>query len=339
MNGPERAREHLRQVVGVLVHERAADHRVTAARVAELRREVDHVRAGLARGRDGGVGAQRVPAWDRARPGERPVVRHPAAHAVLGPDVLRRGVADDDDRRHGARQRRPAPLVALAPRLEARLARRGPDELAPLAGREDRVDLRVRAQPREHVRVPLAARLVERRAGAGRRRREHAQRPGDVEHAPAAPLGQHRQRRAPVLGVAVADQRDGRGRPLRRRAERALRRRGVILRFVHGKFGFSSASSGVGVTRRARRGLTQRCCGSRAAAPKQRGAGAGARGERTPASARSRQRERSAARPGAAAPGRGRRGAFHARLRRAATSRLMPARRRGTASGSSRAGA
>ena len=32
----ERAREHLRQVVGVLVHERAADHGVAAARVAEL---------------------------------------------------------------------------------------------------------------------------------------------------------------------------------------------------------------------------------------------------------------------------------------------------------------
>ena len=32
----ERAREHLRQVVGVLVHERAADHRVAPARVAEL---------------------------------------------------------------------------------------------------------------------------------------------------------------------------------------------------------------------------------------------------------------------------------------------------------------
>ena len=131
------------------------------------------------------------------------------------------------------------------------------------------------------------------------------QRPGDVEHAPAAPLG-----RAPPAPSASA------GRGCRRSARPVAVARsagapnahsvaaGVSLRFVHGKFGSSSASSGVGVTtaREARVGaavLRVAGGGAEAARP-----GAGARGEQRRERDGRGQRERSAARPGAAAPGR-----------------------------------
>ncbi|MBE2320330.1 hypothetical protein DVA67_030480 [Solirubrobacter sp. CPCC 204708] len=202
----ERAGEDLREVVGVLVHERAADHRIAAPRVAELACQVDGRPAGRTRGRGGWIRSE--PARVRAGAFERALVSHPATDAVLGCDGLRGRVADDDHVPVG--QLGEARDVARQTGGVRALAGRGHDELLGLAGDEDRPDLRVVVQPRHDVGVPLRAALIERRPGARGRRREHAQRHRGVLHSPVASPGDDRERRAHVLRMAVADQRDGR---------------------------------------------------------------------------------------------------------------------------------
>ena len=150
-----------------------------------------------------------------------------------------------------------------------------------------RMPARASARPADsRARRPRARRA---RLEPRRRARQRAARARDRHAAPAPCLRDDLERRAPVRGVAVADQRDRRAGLAGRHAELARRQRRPRPRAAcRASSARRRASSGDGDRRSAAAcGFTQRRAASREAAPKQRGRAARL-GRRRDVAARSR---------------------------------------------------
>ena len=183
-----------------------------------------------------------------------------------------RVVADHDHALDRRRQRLPGGDVALDLRLERRRARPDDHAAAAMLGHEQRAHLGMDLEPALHLGVPARAGLAVRALERGRRVREQALALIHRDPAPALRARDDLERGSPVDGVAVAHEREARLRAGGREPERAGRGAGP---------GRDRRARGARRERRVagrrRHGVAQpwvaaRCSGSRAAAPKQRGA-------------------------------------------------------------------
>ena len=215
-------------------------------------------------------------ALDRADAARVALLRLRLAHALVGLEADDRRVADDDDGLDRRRQRLPRRLEARDLRVELGAAVGDDDVAGEVRHDEHRVDRRVLGEPLRHLEVPLQALGPPRRRELGRRVHERAARARDRHAAPALALRDDLERRAPVRGMAVADERDrraGASRPARR--TRTGPRTPSNDSGVHGEFCEKIASSGGGTIAVRSLRFTQRRSGSRDAAPKQRRRAAG----------------------------------------------------------------
>ena len=190
--------------MSVLVHERASDDRVAEPRAAHQAREVDDPHPSRAQARRRGdrriVGQNAVARHRAGEPGA-PAAGDRALDAVGGVAPAVRGIADHDDVPHGARQRLPGAHVA------ADLVGRG-DERVGVLRDEDGADGRVLRQPPRHLAIPSSAVGAGRLGKLGARGRQRTARARDRQPVPALALGDGLDGGPPVLGVAVADQRE-----------------------------------------------------------------------------------------------------------------------------------